>query len=177
MFAALAQLTTRALSPDPATGHESISPRATGGETSDAGLAGGCCIPVGVPFRCLRLILQEHQTSAGASGISERAIFHLHPHGQQLSRRPWNRCWLEPSQTPGRRSTPSPAKRALETARQLSVGSVALLGEDGDKAKGKADLELTVAGPDPGRIQEAQTLILHALLEAIEQARADQFSV
>jgi len=59
--------------------------------------------------------------------------------------------------------------RALEAARSKGVKSVALLGRDGGKAKGKADLEMIIAHVDSGRIQEAHTLILHALLEVIER--------
>ncbi len=57
---------------------------------------------------------------------------------------------------------------ALAAARRRGCRSVALLGKDGGAAKGKADLELIVAGTETGRIQEAHTLLLHALLESIE---------
>ena len=59
--------------------------------------------------------------------------------------------------------------RALEAARANGVKTVALLGKGGGKAKGKADFEIIVANSDSGRVQEAHTLILHALLEAIER--------
>lgn len=59
--------------------------------------------------------------------------------------------------------------RALQSARKCAVKSVALLGKDGGRAKGMADFEIIVAGPDTGRIQEAHTLLLHAMLEVIEQ--------
>jgi D-sedoheptulose 7-phosphate isomerase len=62
--------------------------------------------------------------------------------------------------------------RALEAAKSKGVKSVALLGKDGGKAKGKADLEIIVANTDSGRIQEAHTMILHALLEVIEREMA-----
>ncbi len=58
--------------------------------------------------------------------------------------------------------------RALAAAKKRSVKSVALLGKDGGKAKGKADLELIVPSRDTARIQEAHTLLLHALLEAVD---------
>ena len=57
----------------------------------------------------------------------------------------------------------------LEAAKAKRVKSVALLGKGGGKAKGKADLELIIASNDGGRVQEAHTLILHALLEVIER--------
>jgi len=59
--------------------------------------------------------------------------------------------------------------RALAAAKARGVKSVALLGKSGGKAKGKADLELIVDGSDTARIQEAHTLLLHALLEKIER--------
>jgi len=59
--------------------------------------------------------------------------------------------------------------RALEAARAKGVKTVALLGKGGGKAKGKADWEIVVANSDSGRVQEAHTLILHALLDAIER--------
>jgi D-sedoheptulose 7-phosphate isomerase len=62
--------------------------------------------------------------------------------------------------------------RALEAARSKGVKSVALLGKGGGKARGKADFEIIVANADSGRVQEAHTLILHALLEVIERELA-----
>lgn len=59
--------------------------------------------------------------------------------------------------------------RALDAAKAKGVKSVALLGKGGGQAKGKADLEMIVANTDGGRVQEAHTLILHALLEVIER--------
>jgi D-sedoheptulose 7-phosphate isomerase len=58
---------------------------------------------------------------------------------------------------------------ALAAARAKNVKSVALLGKGGGPAKGKADFEIIIANSDSGRIQEAHTLILHALLEVIER--------
>jgi D-sedoheptulose 7-phosphate isomerase len=57
-------------------------------------------------------------------------------------------------------------------AKTRGLKTVALLGKDGGRARGRADLELIVAGTDTGRIQEAHTLILHALLETIERELA-----
>jgi D-sedoheptulose 7-phosphate isomerase len=59
--------------------------------------------------------------------------------------------------------------RALAAAKQRGVKSVALLGKDGGKAKGKADLELIVPSRDTARVQEAHTFLLHALLEVIDR--------
>jgi D-sedoheptulose 7-phosphate isomerase len=62
--------------------------------------------------------------------------------------------------------------RALDAAKSKGVKSVALLGKSGGKARGKANFEIIVANTDSGRIQEAHTLILHALLEVIERETA-----
>jgi D-sedoheptulose 7-phosphate isomerase len=59
--------------------------------------------------------------------------------------------------------------RALAAAKAKGVQSVALLGKGGGKCAGLADFELIVAGNDTARIQEAHTLLLHALLEVIER--------
>ena len=59
--------------------------------------------------------------------------------------------------------------RALDAAQLRGVKTVALLGKDGGKAKGRADFELIVGSGDTARVQEAHTLILHALLEVVER--------
>lgn len=59
--------------------------------------------------------------------------------------------------------------KALAAAKDKGVKSVALLGKGGGQARDKADLEIIVANSDSGRVQEAHTLILHALLEVIER--------
>jgi len=59
--------------------------------------------------------------------------------------------------------------RALDAAKKLGLTTITLLGKGGGKAKGRAEIELIVASDDTARIQEAHTLILHALLERIEQ--------
>jgi D-sedoheptulose 7-phosphate isomerase len=58
--------------------------------------------------------------------------------------------------------------RALAAAKKRGVKSVALLGKDGGKAKGKADLDLIVPSRDTARVQEAHTFLLHALLDAVD---------
>lgn len=59
--------------------------------------------------------------------------------------------------------------RALETARACQVVSVALLGKDGGAARTLADYALVVGSHNSARIQEAHTVLLHAMCEAIEQ--------
>ncbi len=59
--------------------------------------------------------------------------------------------------------------RALEAARERQLQSIALLGKDGGKAKGQADLEIIVPSTVTARIQEIHTLILHMWLDQVEQ--------
>lgn len=57
---------------------------------------------------------------------------------------------------------------ALEVARERGVISIALLGKDGGQALGRADHALVVNSNESARIQEAHTLILHAICEECE---------
>lgn len=59
---------------------------------------------------------------------------------------------------------------ALHTARECGIISVALLGKDGGAARALADHALVVPSHNTARIQEAHTLLLHAICEAVEQA-------
>lgn len=59
--------------------------------------------------------------------------------------------------------------RAINAAKTKGVKSVAFLGKGGGKSKGRADFEMIVASSDTGRVQEAHTLLLHALLEVVER--------
>ncbi len=58
---------------------------------------------------------------------------------------------------------------ALDEAHKRGVVSIALLGKGGGSLAGKADHELIVSSDTTARIQEAHTLILHLLLEAVER--------
>jgi D-sedoheptulose 7-phosphate isomerase len=62
--------------------------------------------------------------------------------------------------------------RALEAARQRRMKVLSLLGRDGGALKGLADFELIVKGSDTERIQEAHQVVLHVLLDAVEEAFA-----
>jgi D-sedoheptulose 7-phosphate isomerase len=59
--------------------------------------------------------------------------------------------------------------RAIKTAKQLGVMTIALLGKDGGEAKDLADLSLVVPSNSTARIQEAHILIGHILCDLIEQ--------
>jgi len=60
--------------------------------------------------------------------------------------------------------------RAIETAGPRGIKTISFLGKTGGQAKGKSDFEIIVPGTDTARIQEAHTLLMHALLECVEQA-------
>jgi D-sedoheptulose 7-phosphate isomerase len=59
--------------------------------------------------------------------------------------------------------------RAIEMARLKRVDVIALLGKGGGPIAGQADVEIIVAGEETARIQEAHTVILHLILEAVER--------
>ncbi|MBV8816025.1 MAG: SIS domain-containing protein [Verrucomicrobia bacterium] len=61
-------------------------------------------------------------------------------------------------------------RRALETARELELSSIAILGKDGGTCKGLAALELIVPHQTTARIQEAHKVMIHILCELIEPA-------
>ncbi len=60
--------------------------------------------------------------------------------------------------------------RALDTAREAGVHSIALLGKDGGHCKGKADVELIVTSSVTARIQEGHKFLLHSICEQVEGA-------
>ncbi len=47
--------------------------------------------------------------------------------------------------------------------------TLALLGRDGGKARGIADVEITIAHHETARIQEAQKVLIHALCEGMDK--------
>jgi D-sedoheptulose 7-phosphate isomerase len=57
---------------------------------------------------------------------------------------------------------------AHETAKRKKIFTIALLGRDGGKLKGRADLEWIVPHQQAARIQEVHTWVMHAILEAVE---------
>ena len=58
--------------------------------------------------------------------------------------------------------------RALTTAKQRGVITIAFLGKGGGKCAGLADIELIVANNTTARIQEAHKLLLHTICEMLE---------
>lgn len=59
-------------------------------------------------------------------------------------------------------------RRALEEGKSRKLTTAALLGRDGGKSGGLADIELTVKGKATARIQEAHKFLLHVLCEIVE---------
>ena len=58
---------------------------------------------------------------------------------------------------------------AIQQARSMEIGTVALLGKDGGKMNGLADLSLTVKSDVTARIQECHIFIGHVLCSLIEE--------
>lgn len=58
--------------------------------------------------------------------------------------------------------------RALQTARHEGITSVAMLGRDGGRSTGIADIELIVPHQVTARIQEAHKMLLHTICELVE---------
>lgn len=58
--------------------------------------------------------------------------------------------------------------KALEQAKHLNVKTLALLGQDGGKAKALADISIIIPAFQSDRIQEIHIQILHVLVEGIE---------
>jgi D-sedoheptulose 7-phosphate isomerase len=61
---------------------------------------------------------------------------------------------------------------ALQLAARKGVRTVCILGRDGGPLAGRADLELIVPGRATERIQEAHQVVLHLVLDAVEEAFA-----
>ena len=61
-------------------------------------------------------------------------------------------------------------RRAVTMARAKQVRVLLLLGRDGGPLAGTGDIEILVKGQATERIQEAHLVILHVLLDAVEQA-------
>ncbi|MEM9481555.1 MAG: SIS domain-containing protein [Verrucomicrobiota bacterium] len=59
---------------------------------------------------------------------------------------------------------------AFEEATKRGLNTLAMLGRDGGKAAGVADVELIVKDPATARIQEAQKVLIHALCAGMEKA-------
>jgi D-sedoheptulose 7-phosphate isomerase len=58
--------------------------------------------------------------------------------------------------------------RAIETAKAQGLTTAAFLGKDGGAARGRCDIELHVPSSSTARVQEAHTVLFHALCEWID---------
>ncbi len=47
--------------------------------------------------------------------------------------------------------------------------TLAILGRDGGRLAGLADVEIIIKGTDSGRIQEAHQLLMHILLDGVDR--------
>lgn len=63
---------------------------------------------------------------------------------------------------------------ALEAAHASGVHTVAFLGRDGGKLAGLAGSEIVIAGDKTERIQEAHQVLVHLVLDAVEEAFAEE---
>lgn len=61
---------------------------------------------------------------------------------------------------------------AVEAANAKGVTTIALLGKGGGPLKGQCGYELIVASDSTARVQEAHTLLLHLVLEAVDRVFA-----
>ena len=57
----------------------------------------------------------------------------------------------------------------METAAEKKAVTVAMIGKDGGKMKGKYDFEWLVPGKNSDRIQEIHMLMLHIIIEGVER--------
>jgi len=58
--------------------------------------------------------------------------------------------------------------RALEEGKERGLTTVALLGRDGGKARGRAEIELLVRSETTARIQEAHKFLLHVICGLVD---------
>ena len=59
--------------------------------------------------------------------------------------------------------------RALNEAKAKGMKTLAILGRDGGRLAGLADVEIIIKGTDSGRIQEAHQLLMHILLDGVDR--------
>ncbi|MCL4742583.1 MAG: SIS domain-containing protein [Phycisphaerales bacterium] len=64
--------------------------------------------------------------------------------------------------------------RAVEAARERGISTVALLGGEGGRLRGRCDFEWVVPGDTSDRVQELHMLILHCIVEGVERALAGE---
>lgn len=60
-------------------------------------------------------------------------------------------------------------QKAVDAAKAKGMKTIALLGKGGGPLKGRCDFELIVASDETARVQEAHTVVMHIILEAVEK--------
>ena len=60
--------------------------------------------------------------------------------------------------------------KALEVAKKKGITTISLIGKDGGKMKGKADLDIIIPSENTPRIQESHLMVLHIMCELVEEA-------
>ncbi|HXK48969.1 MAG TPA: D-sedoheptulose 7-phosphate isomerase [Clostridiales bacterium] len=61
--------------------------------------------------------------------------------------------------------------KAIAKASEKKLHTILLLGKDGGKLKGKADLEIIIPAGTSDRIQELHMMILHTVVEGVERVK------
>ncbi len=59
--------------------------------------------------------------------------------------------------------------KAIESAKEIGMRTLVLLGKDGGKLKGICDYEFIIPGETSDRIQEIHMMILHIIIEGVER--------
>ena len=60
-------------------------------------------------------------------------------------------------------------REAINLAKAKGMKTLAILGRDGGRLAGRADVEIIIKGTDSGRIQEAHQLLMHILLDGVDR--------
>ena len=63
--------------------------------------------------------------------------------------------------------------QAIEQAKKMKLSTITLLGKDGGRAGGRADVEFIIRHPVTARVQEAHQLLYHSLCEALDVVLVD----
>lgn len=59
--------------------------------------------------------------------------------------------------------------RAIKKAKEMKIGTIALLGKGGGKTRGMADFEIIVPSENTARVQEAHMCMMHIVCDIVER--------
>src|SRR3989338_191842 len=59
--------------------------------------------------------------------------------------------------------------KAIEAAKKKGIATISLLGKDGGKMKGKADIDIIIPSQNTPRVQESHLMVLHIICEIVEE--------